>query len=128
MQSQPKSTSLVAAFPSGWALTRHPDFCQGGLSTAVFLHPYCPYLEEMAPYAQLHMHICTNVLLSVSVFILSSTLVLSLSKGRNKYLSEIICCRQAYCLQGIRVPFWGASILCYWLMSCILFGAEGLKA
>lgn len=75
-----------------------------------------------------YMYICTNALLSVSVFILSSTLVLSLSKGRNKYLSEIICCQQAYCLQGIRVPFWGASILCYWLISCILFGVEGLKA
>lgn len=127
MQSQPKGTNLIAALPSGWALTKHSDFCQWKLSTAVFLHPYCPYLEEMAPYAQLYMHICTNALLSVSVFILS-TLVLSLSKGRNKYLSEIICCRQAYCLQGIRVPFWGASIFCYWLISCILFEAEGLKA
>lgn len=92
MQSQPKSTSLIAALQSGWALTRQPDFCQWRLSTAVFLHPYCPYLEEMSPYAQLYMPICTNVLPSVSVFILSSALVLSLSKGRNKYLSEIICC------------------------------------
>lgn len=84
--------------------------------------------RDASVYTDIYIHICTNVLLYVSVFILSSTLLLSLSKGRNKYLSEIICCRQAYCLQGIRVPFWGASILHYWLISCILFGAEGLKA
>lgn len=114
--------------PIRLGLTRHPDFCQWGLSIAVFLLPYCPYLEEMAPYAQLYLHICTNVLLSVNVLVLSPALVLSLSKGRDKYLSEIICWRQAYCLQGIRVPFWGASVLCCWLIPCILFEAEGLKA
>lgn len=26
------------------------------------------------------------------------------------------------------MPFWRASVLHYWLMSCILFGAEGQKA
>lgn len=105
----------------------HVPWFQHVLSVDMFLHPCYPYLEGYLCIYR-YMYTCVNFLLYMSAFILSPTLLLSFSKGRHKYLSEVICCRQAYCLQGIRMPFWGASILCYWLISCILFGAQGLKA